>query len=860
VRPRVAVVLSGGGARGIAQVGVLKALEENGIPIDFVAATSLGAVVGGLYASGYSPAELESLAVNTDWDEVLLLTGDTKRSDLVVEQKQESDRTFFSLRFEGFEPVLPAAVSSGQRLTDFLNFQVLQAVYHTDSTFDDLKIPFIAVSTDLISGDRVLLGDGSLAEALRASATVPLLFNPVEKDSLRLIDGGLVSNIPVDVAKDRGCDIVIAVNTTSSMRKEDELNAPWQAADQIMGIMMQFSNREQLELADVIIEPSLGRHLSSDFTGIDSLIREGERAADAVVARFRERYDKLAWGADSGAQFPGAELVIQGYWGMGSAWDSLRGRMDRGINGSVDLRKFLSDIYLTGEVEDAYAEVLQDESPVRIIVHVLSNATVRDVRFTGVTRIDGDAFLATSGAVTGKPYRPRVVIRMLEDLLRRYRDEGYSLARVTGVQFDDRSGVLSIAVSEGTIERIRIEGTERTEDYVVLREFPLQEGDLFELDRAREGVANIAGTTLFDYVNLGIEYNDKKPELTISLQERPSQLLSLGMRIDNERNLQGLAEIRDDNLGGTGSSVGLSISGGSRNQEYVLEFNVHRFFSSSVSFKTMAFLDVFDSFLYQDAVVSEPNTWRREHGGEYRDRRFGGSIALGMQIEKIGNTFLEYSLQTVNVSNKQGLDGLEERYDLSRLRLGTVVDSKNSYPFATSGVGMNLSFEFAFEGLGGDVRYNAVQASAETYVTWGRRHTLHPKGLVGFADKTMPFGEQFRLGGLEMMFGTREDDRRGRQLMLLNLEYRYFLPFQILFDTYLHLRYDLGTISEIPEQIKFSSFRHGVGAELSMDTPIGAGILGVGKSFFFEKRAPGSSVQHGPVLFYFMIGYPLYRP
>ena len=162
-RPRVALVLSGGGARGIAQIGVLTALENHNIPIDFIAATSLGAVVGGLYAAGYSPAELESIAVTTDWDEVLSLTEDTRRADLFVEQKKESDRTFFSLRFEGLEPVLPAALSSGQRLTDFLSLLDLQAVYHSDSTFDDLRVPFRAVSTDLISGSRVARSDGSLA-------------------------------------------------------------------------------------------------------------------------------------------------------------------------------------------------------------------------------------------------------------------------------------------------------------------------------------------------------------------------------------------------------------------------------------------------------------------------------------------------------------------------------------------------------------------------------------------------------------------------------------------------------------------------------------------------------------------------
>ncbi|HTY58357.1 MAG TPA: patatin-like phospholipase family protein, partial [Bacteroidota bacterium] len=207
-RPRVALVLSGGGARGTAQIGVLRVLERYHIPVDFIAATSMGAIVGGLYASGYSVAEIESLAVRTEWDDVLSLTEETKRTELFVDQKIAGDRSFLAVRFQGFAPVIPSAVSSGQRLTDFLSARALQALYHPVPDFDHLKIPFRAVATDLVSGTRVVLKDGSLAEALRASATFPLLFQPIEKNGMQLVDGGLLSNIPVDVARNRGYDII----------------------------------------------------------------------------------------------------------------------------------------------------------------------------------------------------------------------------------------------------------------------------------------------------------------------------------------------------------------------------------------------------------------------------------------------------------------------------------------------------------------------------------------------------------------------------------------------------------------------------------------------------------------------------
>jgi NTE family protein len=135
-RPRVALVLSGGGARGAAQIGVLRVLERYNIPVDFIAATSMGAIVGGLYASGYTVDEIETLAEETPWDEVLSLTEETKRTELFVDQKISGDRSFLAVRFQGFEPVIPAAVSSGQRLTDFLSARTLQALYHPVPDFE----------------------------------------------------------------------------------------------------------------------------------------------------------------------------------------------------------------------------------------------------------------------------------------------------------------------------------------------------------------------------------------------------------------------------------------------------------------------------------------------------------------------------------------------------------------------------------------------------------------------------------------------------------------------------------------------------------------------------------------------------
>ena len=287
-RPRVGLVLSGGGARGLAQIGVLRALERNHIPIDLIVGNSFGSVIGGLYASGYSIAAIESIAVHADWSDLLSFAEETKRADLFVGQKQSHPEGYLVIRFNGLEPVIPSSISGGQRLSNFFSYLTLQALYHPSPSFDDLRIPFRATTTDLISGRRVVLDGGSLAEAMRASVTVPLLYAPLVRDSMVLVDGGLTSNIPADVARSLGCDVVIVVNSTSSMRNASQLGRPWEIADQIMTIMMQQSNEAQLKLADVVITPETGERIVSDFSGVDSLIAAGERSAQGRIGDVRE--------------------------------------------------------------------------------------------------------------------------------------------------------------------------------------------------------------------------------------------------------------------------------------------------------------------------------------------------------------------------------------------------------------------------------------------------------------------------------------------------------------------------------------------------------------------------------------------
>ena len=285
-RPRVGLVLSGGGARGLAHVGVLKVLEEHRVPIDAIAGTSMGAVIGGLYASGMTPTEIEALVSTLDWNKAF--RDRPLRGDMNFRRKQD-DREFlvrFPLGVKGGNFRVPRGLIQGQKLTQILRRETI-AVAGIDD-FDRLPTRFRAIATDLETGERKVLARGDLAEALRASMSAPGVFAPVELEGQLLVDGGLVENLPVDIAKEMGVDVVIAVDVGFQPLGRRNLNSALAVSNQMLTIMIQRETERQRELlaeGDLLIEPVLGNMLSMDFSAVDRTIEHGATATRAQSVR-----------------------------------------------------------------------------------------------------------------------------------------------------------------------------------------------------------------------------------------------------------------------------------------------------------------------------------------------------------------------------------------------------------------------------------------------------------------------------------------------------------------------------------------------------------------------------------------------
>jgi len=304
--PRVGLVLSGGGARGAAHIGVLKVLEEQRIPIHAIAGTSMGAVVGGLYASGLSAAEIAALIDSDEWRAAF--TEPAPRDRLSFRRKSE-DQNFlvkFPLGIKSGSFRLPKALVSGQRVSQALRRVTFPVAGRAQ--FDQLPIPFRAVATDLETGDAVVLSGGDLVDAMRASLAAPGLFAPVEIDGRLLVDGGLANNLPVDVAQAMGVDVLIVVDVGFPLRKRDTLDSVTTISNQMLSILIRRGSdvqRARLGAGDILLSPDLGEASSFDFAIIPQATQLGESAARAALSRLSalasdvDRYD--AWLAQRAA-------------------------------------------------------------------------------------------------------------------------------------------------------------------------------------------------------------------------------------------------------------------------------------------------------------------------------------------------------------------------------------------------------------------------------------------------------------------------------------------------------------------------------------------------------------------------------
>jgi NTE family protein len=285
-QPKVGLVLSGGGAKGFAHIGILKEIDKAGIQLDYIGGTSMGAIVGGLYAAGFTGIQIEAIAKETDF--VSVLRDILPRSSSTFFEKEYLEKTGITLPVKKGAVGLPKAVSKGQNVLSLL-FELLDSTEDLED-FSKLPIPFFCVATDVENGREVLIEKGSLPIALRASSSFPTLLNPVTLEGKLLIDGGLANNFPVSILKSKGLDIIIGVDVEGELSEKEKLSSAVDILNQIVSYQMYRKSAEEKEKLDVYIHPEISEFSVVDFGKKDEILESGNEAAK----KYREVFKEIA--------------------------------------------------------------------------------------------------------------------------------------------------------------------------------------------------------------------------------------------------------------------------------------------------------------------------------------------------------------------------------------------------------------------------------------------------------------------------------------------------------------------------------------------------------------------------------------
>ncbi|MGF7182688.1 patatin-like phospholipase family protein [Tunturiibacter psychrotolerans] len=280
-RPKLGLVLEGGGALGLAHIGVITWMEEHHVPVSYVAGTSMGGLVGGIYATGRSPAEVRELINGIDWDQVL--SGETPFTDLSFRRKQDAHEVPGSLEFglrKGLQ--FPAGFNTGEQVDLILDRVALP--YSELPTFNDLPIPFACVATDLVSGKPHVFHDGSLSLAMRSTMSLPGIFSPVRSGDHLYADGGLLNNIPIDVARDMGADVVLGIHLETEPLNPKATLPSYGVLGQSISVMIAANELRSMEQADILVTVPLQKYTTLDYDKADAIIKVGYDAAAAKAA------------------------------------------------------------------------------------------------------------------------------------------------------------------------------------------------------------------------------------------------------------------------------------------------------------------------------------------------------------------------------------------------------------------------------------------------------------------------------------------------------------------------------------------------------------------------------------------------
>lgn len=852
-RKTVGLAMSGGAARGIAQIGVLKALEEKKVPIDAIAGTSIGAIVGGLYSAGYSALEIEHISQNLNWEILTSLNNSAARQQLFLEQKWVRDRATVSLRFDGLNLMIPKSLSSAQDLTTSLDILCLNAPYHPISSFESLSINYRSIATDLLTGERVILGQGSLSEAMRASSTVPLLFMPIVIDHKELVDGGLVSNVPVDVLDSLQVDFKIAVNTMGTLYlSSQDLDLPWKTADQVISILMQEQNNWQLNQADAVIKPDIGAHESSNFSNLDSLLELGYQKGLALA----DSLNHIIFSYQPDSTYLAKSLIVD-FKSTRPLPDSIRFNFLQIISDEPNIKKALNSLLETDLITKCYAEIDSSANTLTYVVEPLPR--ISDVKFIGETYHLRPKLQTCFEPILNQRYTNKTATLALENAMKVFRKADYPLIHFESIHIEQDT--LELKLSSGKLDAIHIERSRKsTLPKVIERELHFDTSRALNPGRVKRSMQALYNMNIFDRINMWPRYqrdstNAIKSNMVVGINERFSEILRFGFRFDNTYNSQFMLDFRNENFLGRAYEFGGWTTVGSHLFTSQVEFRIHRIWETYLTFFSKLFYINRNINIYNSQFTTPGNSPQKNIIGDYGQQFYGFSSAIGGQVSKDGQATIEFLLQNAEVSPGE-FQIARESHTFKTLRGRFVVDNRDEPFEATTGTVLDIFYDFTPEFLNNDFSFSRISFSFKENISITSFFRYRINLNLGVADNRTPLSHQFSLGGVEQsysipFYGFETDELRGRQVVRFGVDFIFDSPFQFVFPTYFSLHYNMGNMWNELSSIKFEHLYHGLGLELSLKTPIGPARLVLSKPFIFDD----SDLLLGSSVFNFVLGY-----
>ncbi len=842
IQPNVALVLSGGGARGIFQIGVLKSLEQSKIQISEIAGTSMGSMIGGLYATGFTANEIEQAVLNTNWPELSAFYQKDNWNSLNIDQKYLENKGVLSFRFHNFKFHPPQTISENKTFEKYLHTQFSLAPFKTFDSFDSLYIPLRIAVTDLINGKPRYLASGNLVNSIRASCTIPIQFRPVRIDSSIYIDGGIFANLPTDAVLAYNPDMIIGVNTTSPTYKINEFTSGLDIADQTLSILIKYFEQNAAREIDFIIKPANENYKNTDFRNIDSMIKAGEISANERINDIISKYDLIRISKLNNVltrlDFTETEHTLYIYNNINFE--------TKKITLWAQLLKITDSLLLRPEIQSLHFSAIDD----KISITPTYFPVIEKIIFKTEHEITSEVLAELNTNFKGKPCdkNSQKKIRQLAGKL--LKNSGYTFAFIQNISINN--GTVSLTPNLGRIDSIEIQSGAISK-YLVKRELLLKKHDLLNSDNILDSWDNLMSCGLFD--NFEIVYktnNNGGMNLALKLQELGNQEINAGFRIDLDRNFRFAGQIVQYNLWNTGTNLSTGIIIGERDKHAELML-----FNSNIGYTPLG-LSVKGyytnrwRFSYNSDSLNA-DFYNRQRIANIYEERLGLIAEFETNTNKIGKITVGMRNEYQRTFNRDSVV-MPKFQALTVFRIGAKYDTENKPYFANQGIKLDFLYESSLFHKISELPYSKATFSFR-YNYKILKSALIPQVLLGMGDRTLPQPEFFSLGGCESFYGLREDELRAKQFFKLSLELRRKLDFKLFFDSYVSARYDWGNVFDEMDNLKFTDVKHGIGLNFSLDTPVGPAMLAFGKSFSYNYIT--NKWYSGNIILYFTFGVNL---